>query len=188
MIEPLEGWYYRVGAKVIGPVSRRHLRERLAAGVLRSRTFIWRGRSPSGELLHPCRVYRVLQGKRLITVLVGAPGGPAEALRPLLRRWGHDARLARPGKEAARAAQLCQPDAVFLDLDEAGVDVHQLAAEMRDGTAGRPPVLIALMRGLPEEEPQGPGQEVFRHYLEKPIDPNVLALVLALVRQERGDV
>jgi hypothetical protein len=59
---------------------------------------------------------------------------------------------------------------------------------MRDGTAGRPPVLIALMRGLPEEEPQGPGQEVFRHYLEKPIDPNVLALVLALVRQERGDV
>jgi CheY-like chemotaxis protein len=181
---PVEGWYYRAGAKVIGPVSRRQLRERLAAGELRSHSILWRERSPQGELLRPCRAYSALRGKRLTALLVGRLGGAAGALRPLLRRWGHDARLARSGREAARALRLCRPDAVLIDLDEAGTDGRRLAAELRDRAAGRPPVLIALTSGPPEQG-QRAGRPAFHHYLQKPADPNVLALLLDLVRQER---
>jgi CheY-like chemotaxis protein len=183
-VRVVEGWYYRAGAVVIGPVSRRQLRERLAAGELRSHSLIWQGRSAQGELLRPCRAYSALRGKRLTALLVGRLGGAAGALRSLLRRWGHDARLARSGKEAAQAARLCRPDAVLIDLDEAGVDGPQLAAELRDGIGDRPPVLIALTSG-PTEDQRPAGQTAFQHYLEMPADPNVLALLLALVRQER---
>ena len=180
-----EGWYYRVGVKVIGPISRRQLRERMASGEVCSHSLVWRERSPEGELLHPCRAYSAVRGKRLTVVLVGGVGRAADTLRPLLRRWGHDARLARSDREATHIARLCQPDAVFIDLDEAGRNGHSLAAELRNGSNDRPPVLIALTTDFTEEEQRRARQTAFEYDLEKPADPNVLALILALVRQDR---
>jgi CheY-like chemotaxis protein len=187
MIQPqlAEGWYYRVGAEVIGPISRRQLRERMASGEVCSHSLVWRERSPAGELLYPCRAYSAVRGKRLIVVLVGGLSSAAATLRPLLRRWGHDARLARSEREATHIARLSQPDAVFIDLDEAGRDGHSLAAELRSGANERPPVLIALTSDFTEEELRRAHQTAFEYYLEKPAEPNVLALILALVRQER---
>jgi CheY-like chemotaxis protein len=180
------GWFYRRGGDVIGPLSRRQLWELAEAGELHPRETLWGGRSPSGELLDPTRVATVLRGGRLALLLIGEPCGPVVELLPLVRQWGYDARLAVPGAQAVRAARTCEPDAVIIDLDVPGLDRGALAAALRERAREGPPVLVGLTR---DDSPEGRRQTTeagFRHQLVKPVDPNVLTLLLALVSQERA--
>jgi CheY-like chemotaxis protein len=160
-------------------VSRDEIRRRVVAGELRPGDPVWQAWSPRGHPVGAVPAATLLRKKRLTVLLVGKPGGPVARLRTLMRRWGHQAQLARTGPEAVRLARRGGPDVVLLDLDAPGVDGGAFTAALTAHAAGPPPVLVALVSA--GAEPAG-----FRYCLEKPADPNVLALLLALVGQERG--
>jgi CheY-like chemotaxis protein len=179
-----EGWFYRRDGEVVGPLSRRQLRELADAGELHPRDALWRARSPDGELTQPTRLSKVLAEESLVVLLVGNPRALAADLGALVRRWGYGARLSRPGAEAQRAAGRCEPDLVLVDLDTPGLDAVELAASLRARANGGP-VLIAA-GGDDEEQRRRLREAGFRECLAKPVDANVLDLLLALVARERG--
>jgi CheY-like chemotaxis protein len=178
-ISTSESWFYERDGAVVGPVSRDEVRRRVVAGELRPGDAVWQAWSPRGNPVGAVPAATLLRKKRLVVLLVGKPGGPVARLRPLLRRWGHQARLARTAPEALRVARRGGPDVVLLDLDAPGADGGAFATALAAQPSGLPPALVAVA---------SPGAEAtgFRFCLEKPADPNVLALLLALVGQERG--
>jgi CheY-like chemotaxis protein len=176
----LEAWYFRSGGGVVGPFSTRELRRLAEAGELRPDEPVWQLCSPRGAPLGAVPAAAVLRKKRLVVLLVGPPGSPVTRLGPLVRGWGHRTRTAVPG-DAPRTVRRWEPDVVLLDLDAAGVDGAELALALKEQAGPLPPAVVAVASGA------GRGAEAaFRYRLEKPVDPNVLALLLALLAQERG--
>jgi CheY-like chemotaxis protein len=182
--KPFQGWFCRRGDAVVGPLSHEQLRQLAAAGELHPRDTLWQAQAPGGHLLRPVRASTILRDRLLSVLVVGEPGDPARGLRALVRRLGYDARLARPGGEAVRTARLVAADAVFLDLDAPGADGYALAATLQ--AAARPPALVAVTADGTDEARRRTRDAGFRYHLDKPTDPNVLALLLALLRQERS--
>ncbi len=178
-----ESWYFQSAEGVVGPLSADELRRLVAAGRLRPDDPVWQSWSPRGVPLGAVPAAAVLRKKRLMVLLAGPPGGAVARLGPLVRGWGHQTRLARPGPEVLRAAGRYEPDVVLLDLDEPGADGVALASALRQ--AASPPAVVALAGPAADAAAPGP-DDPFRYRLEKPADPNVLALLLALVGQERG--
>jgi CheY-like chemotaxis protein len=185
-VQPIQGWFCRRGDDVVGPLSHEQLRQLAAAGELRPRDTLWQAQAPGGELLRPVRAATILRERLLSVLVVGGRGDSGRGLRALVRRLGYDARVARPGSEAVRAARLCAPAAVFLDLDAAGAEAYALVAPLQAQGGARPPVLVAVSNDGTDEARRRTRDAGFRYHLEKPADPNVLALLLALLRQERS--
>src|SRR5207253_295241 len=119
-ISPSEGWFFHRDGAVVGPLSRDEVRRRVVAGELRPNDPVWQAWSPRGHPVAAVPAATLLRKRRLAVLLVGRPGGPVARLRPLLRRWGHQARLARTAAEALRLARRCGPDVALLDLDAPG--------------------------------------------------------------------
>jgi two-component system, sensor histidine kinase len=95
-----------------------------------------------------------------------------EALREMLRMWGHEVDVAADGCEAITLALERRPEVVLLDLglpDMKGTDVAQ-----RIRAAGDPPTLIALT-GSDEDEKAG---SAFDDFILKPADPEALRIKL----------
>ncbi len=184
--QAFEGWYYRRGDEVVGPLSRRQLRELADAGELHPRDTVWRARSPEGELTQPTRLAKVFAEETLVVLLVGDTRALTADLAAQVRRWGYEARLARPGAEALRAAARHQPDVVLIDLDAAPLDAAELAAALRARANGAGLVLVGAGGDDSDEGRRRLHQAGFREHLPKPVDTNVLDLFLALVAREHG--
>jgi two-component system CheB/CheR fusion protein len=92
----------------------------------------------------------------------------ARMLKVLLKKEGHEARVASDGREAIEAANLQKPHVVLLDLtlpDMSGLDV---AAELRRDLERSGCVLVAISghgkESLPSPSP-------FDQHFVKPVDP-----------------
>jgi two-component system CheB/CheR fusion protein len=103
----------------------------------------------------------------------------ARMLQILLRREGHEARIAFDGPAAIEAATLFRPDVVLLDLTLPGMSGVETAAELR-----RLPELLAcrLISVTGHGKECLPSPSPFDHHFQKPVE--YAALVGYLARLE----
>ena len=100
----------------------------------------------------------------------------AESLAELLSLDGHAVSTAFDGHEALRAIEANPPEVVLLDIGLPGMNGYELAHRLREVGVAR---LVALTGyGQPEDRERAL-RAGFHHHLVKPIDPNVLAQILA---------
>ena len=97
----------------------------------------------------------------------------AEILGELLRRWGHEVRLAHDGKAALEEARAFRPEVVLLDIGLPDIDGYAVAQRLRaEGLSGE--LLVALTGYGPDEDRERARQAGFDRHLVKPVEPNAL--------------
>ncbi len=102
----------------------------------------------------------------------------AESMAIILEMSGHDVRKAHNGPDALRAASDYRPDVVLMDIGMPGMSGHEVAQKMRETSATRDVVLIAMTgygRQVDREQSRAAG---FDHHLVKPLDFEKLNEVL----------
>ncbi|HKO47244.1 MAG TPA: response regulator [Polyangiaceae bacterium] len=105
----------------------------------------------------------------------------AELLALLLRREGHETRVAHDGEEAIRVALTFCPNIAFLDIGLPGIDGYELLDILRV-CPELPGCKFVAVSGREELCPDS-GAPVFDAYLLKPIDLDaVVRLVLELAQ------
>jgi PAS domain S-box-containing protein len=107
----------------------------------------------------------------------------ADSIGLLLKLGGHDVRVAYDGPTALLVAQAFLPEVVLLDIGMPGMDGYEVARQLR-GEAGHQAVLLVAVTGWGQEADRqrslGGG---FNHHLVKPVEPKVLAELLAHVQR-----
>jgi CheY-like chemotaxis protein len=112
-----------------------------------------------------------------------------DALRVLLELDGHVVEAVEEGQQALEIARAKDPDIALVDIGLPGIDGYEVARLVR-ARDGRRPVLIALTGyGQPEDRRRA-SEAGFDEVLVKPVDPTVLAALLATLeipgRESRG--
>ncbi len=112
-----------------------------------------------------------------------------DALRVLLELEGHVVEAVEEGQQALEIARAKDPDIALVDIGLPGIDGYEVARLVR-ARDGRRPVLIALTGyGQPEDRRRA-SEAGFDEVLVKPVDPTVLAALLATLeipdRESRG--
>lgn len=97
----------------------------------------------------------------------------ADTLGELLKRWGHDVRVAHDGASALSAARDFKPQVILLDIGLPDMDGYAVAHRLRgEGLGGE--MLIALT-GYGEAQDRARAQQAgFDRHLTKPVDPEKL--------------
>ena len=98
----------------------------------------------------------------------------AESLEALLTIHGYIVRCAMDGASALRAAADMRPDVVVLDIGLPDMTGYELAAYLRQGTACRDALIIALSGYGQEENIRQAMEAGVDHYLVKPADLSAL--------------
>lgn len=106
--------------------------------------------------------------------------GSVSALVALLRDAGFDARGVYDGRDAAVELAEFEPHALIVDVTVPGMTGWDVARLAREVSAAGCPILIAIS----DEYTKGPERILmqmagFDYFLSKPLDPNVLASLLA---------
>jgi signal transduction histidine kinase/DNA-binding response OmpR family regulator len=111
----------------------------------------------------------------------------AFSLAMLLRLDGFEVRTACDGPGALEIAESFHPQAILLDIGLPGMDGYAVARRLRELPAvGR--ALLVAVTGYNQEEDRRRSQEAgFDHYLVKPVDPAMLAALIAAHRQSSQD-
>ena len=103
----------------------------------------------------------------------------AELLALLLRREGHETRMAHDGEEAIRVALAFCPNIAFLDIGLPGMDGYELLAVLRE-CPELPNCKFIAVTGH-EERITEAGAPAFDAHLVKPVDlDQVIDLVLEM--------
>jgi CheY-like chemotaxis protein len=103
----------------------------------------------------------------------------AESLAMLFQMMGHDVRSALNGLEAVDVAANFRPDLIVLDIGMPGLDGYEVCRRIRQQPWAQA-VVIAALTGWTRDEDKDRSQEAgFDHYIVKPIDPKVLADLVA---------
>lgn len=125
-----------------------------------------------------CRVPTETAPIRLRKILVVDDNlDSAESLAALLRLDGHEVATAFNGHDAFAAVRLLEPEVVLLDIGLPDVNGYEVAQRLRE--VGSPAHLVALTGyGQPEDRERAQ-RAGFRQLLVKPVDPYMLAQVLA---------
>jgi CheY-like chemotaxis protein len=103
----------------------------------------------------------------------------AESLAMLLRLGGHEIETAYDGLQAVEAAERFKPDLVLLDIGLPGIDGYDAAACIREGSAGREVVLVAITGWGQEQDRRRSREAGFDAHLTKPVDMAALSRLLA---------
>ena|SRR5437870_5909449 len=100
----------------------------------------------------------------------------AEIMGELIKRRGHDVRIAHDGETGLSAARAFRPQVIFLDIGLPDTDGYAVARRLRaEDLAGE--MLVALT-GYGEAEDRRRAQEAgFDRHLIKPVDPDALLAV-----------
>ena len=105
----------------------------------------------------------------------------AESLAMLLQMMGHEVRSALNGLEAIAVAAAFEPDLIVLDIGMPGLDGYEVCRRIRQQPWAHA-VVIAALTGWTRDEDRDRSQEAgFNHYLVKPVDPQVLADLVARI-------
>ncbi len=103
----------------------------------------------------------------------------AESLAMLLRRRGHEVRLAADGAAALALAREEAPDVVLLDLGLPGMDGHEVARRLRQQPGFDKALVVALTGSSSEDDRLRSREAGCDHYFVKPIDPDELDQLLS---------
>ena len=123
------------------------------------------------------------QSESLGRILVVDDNRDATAtLSLLLRLQGHDTATAYDGVEALRQAEAFRPDVILLDIGLPGMNGYAVACAIRERNWEPRAVLVATTGWGQEHDRRRALDAGFDHHLVKPVDPSVLARVLASVK------
>jgi signal transduction histidine kinase len=106
----------------------------------------------------------------------------AESLAILLRLLGHDVRVAHDGPAGLAAVEAAPPDLVFLDIGMPVMNGYEVAQRLRQRPGPDHVVLVAVTGWGQEEDRRRSREAGFDHHLVKPVEPEALRQVLALLR------
>ena len=96
---------------------------------------------------------------------------------------GNDVRVAHDGIEAIDVATEFQPDVILLDLGMPRMDGYEAATRLRNTSAGKNALLVALTGWGQDEDKRKTMEAGFDHHLVKPADPAALKAILAQRRR-----
>jgi signal transduction histidine kinase len=116
--------------------------------------------------------------RQLRVLVVDDSVDSAESMAIILEMSGHDVRKAHNGPDALRTASDYRPDVVLMDIGMPGMSGHEVAQKMRETSATRDVVLIAMTgygRQVDRDQSRAAG---FDHHLVKPLDFDKLNEVL----------
>ena len=105
-----------------------------------------------------------------------------ESLRDLLEIWGHEVSLAEDGPEGIEKALSIRPEVALVDIGLPGLDGNEVARRIRSALGSDDIVLIAMTGYGQSEDRRRALQAGFDRYLVKPVDPAILAQLLAETR------
>jgi signal transduction histidine kinase/CheY-like chemotaxis protein len=125
------------------------------------------------------------QGRRIM--LVEDNADVAETTAAMLTLSGHTVGIARDGMEALSYAAEFRPEVVLLDIGLPLMDGYEVARRLRQLPHGRQAHLVALT-GYGQAADRQRGREAgFDEHLLKPVDPELLAQVIARAPHLGGD-
>lgn len=101
----------------------------------------------------------------------------AESLRVLVSCWGHDVRVIHDGAAASVVYRTYRPDVVLLDIGLPGMNGYDLARVIKQMGDGRP-FIVGITGYGTEEHRQRALEAGFDRFFVKPLDPEVLEVVL----------
>jgi CheY-like chemotaxis protein len=159
--------------------------EAASAGLDRGSTFTLRLPLVTAEHLHPAaegpspRPHRT--GRRLRVLVVDDNQDAADALTLALTSSGHQTRTAYGGAAALAAAAEFKPEVVFCDIGMPGLDGHEVARRLRAMRQNVTMVLVAVTGWGGEEDMRRTASAGFDYHLVKPVEPERLDEILALL-------
>lgn len=109
----------------------------------------------------------------------------AEALARLLRHMGHDVSMAFDGEEAIATAERMRPSLVLLDIGMPKMNGYEACKHIRDQDWGKPITIVALTGWGQDEDRRRSVDAGFDLHLVKPVDPAMLARVLAMTAERK---
>ena len=114
-----------------------------------------------------------------------------KVIQAMLRRFGYSADYATNGLEAvaavAAAAATHPYDVVLMDVQMPELDGQQATAQIRAETARRQPYIVAVTANAFEDQRKHYLTAGMDDYISKPIEPALLAAVLARAWQAVGE-
>jgi two-component system CheB/CheR fusion protein len=93
----------------------------------------------------------------------------ATSLADLLAVIGHEVRVAHTGPAAIEAAATFRPEVLLLDIGLPGMDGYEVARRVREHSALKETLLVALTGYGQEEDRQRAAEAGFDHHLTKPV-------------------
>src|SRR6516164_879422 len=125
----------------------------------------------------------IMQNQRGLRVLVVEDDRlTAETLALILRADGHDVRIAADGCTALVEVKAREPDLIFVDINLPDMDGYAVAKRIREQSATRRPLLVALT-GLADEESRRRSQKAgIDLHLVKPVDTDTLRGMLCQIQ------
>jgi CheY-like chemotaxis protein len=102
-----------------------------------------------------------------------------QAMAVLLKRAGHDVRVASSGQEAIELAEAFQPEVVLLDIGLPGLSGYEIARRLRKGTLRTRPVLVAVTGWGQQRDRERSREAGFDLHVVKPIAHATLMAILA---------
>jgi CheY-like chemotaxis protein/two-component sensor histidine kinase len=108
----------------------------------------------------------------------------AESLAQLLRTSRHDVRTVHDGQAALEAALDYRPDVVLLDIGLPKMDGFEVAKKVREQSALKNVVLVAVTGYGQESDRQRSQEAGFDHHLVKPADFGEVQQILATVSEK----
>ena len=119
----------------------------------------------------------------LSVLVVDDDADTARSTAQVLSLAGHAPRVALDGEAALVTAADDPPDVVLLDIMMPGLDGCELSRRLREGRAGRPPLVVAVT-GCGAEADRARAADAGVHlYLVKPVDPAVLVGMMKRFRE-----
>lgn len=103
----------------------------------------------------------------------------ARGMGRLLKRLGHDVRIAHDGPSAVEAAGEQRPEFVLLDIGLPGMDGYEVARRLRDEGLDEAVIIAVSGYGRPEDRRQSRNAGIDYH-LVKPVDHDVLLRLIGL--------
>jgi signal transduction histidine kinase/FixJ family two-component response regulator len=103
----------------------------------------------------------------------------AEALREILAIHGHTVCIAHNGQTALERLRSFDPDVVLLDISLPDIDGYQVARKMREDTARRDLIILAISGHERREDQRRSKEAGCDAHLVKPVPPHVLESFLA---------
>jgi two-component system CheB/CheR fusion protein len=103
----------------------------------------------------------------------------AWGLARLLKRLGHDVRVAQDGESAIEAARTHRPQVVLLDIGLPGLDGYEVVKRLRAEECCKDALIIALSGYGQPEDLRRSREAGFDDYLVKPVNYDVLMKIFA---------